>query len=33
VDQFFERFKGPDGTLTGGFTTFETPVELEKRLA
>ena len=32
VDQFFERFKGRDGTLTGGFTTFETPAELEKRL-
>ena len=33
VDQFFDRFKSPDGTLTGGYTTYETPSELEKRLA
>ena len=33
VDQFFERFKSPDGTLTGDYTTYETPSELEKRLA
>ncbi|MCH7748238.1 MAG: SUMF1/EgtB/PvdO family nonheme iron enzyme [Acidobacteria bacterium] len=33
VGRFFERFKSPDGTLTGGYTTYETPSELEKRLA
>lgn len=33
VGRFFERFKSPDGTLTGDYTTYETPSELEKRLA
>jgi formylglycine-generating enzyme required for sulfatase activity len=32
VGRFFEQFAGPDGTLTGGVTSYEQPDELAVRL-
>ena len=32
VDRFFSQFTGPDGSLTGGYTSYETADEFEKRL-
>jgi len=32
VDQFFSQFTAPDGSLAGGYTTFATADDFEKRL-